>query len=128
MFKGFEHAAIAARDSRSLAEWYVSLFGLKIVYDDKKEQPTYLLRAPDGSVIEIMPAAAGQPAKYDQQLLGLRHLALTVDDYEGAVNWLRDKGVTEFFDERGADNFRLVFFRDPEGNLLHLMWRSKLLD
>jgi glyoxylase I family protein len=117
MFKGFEHAAIAARNSRSLADWYISLFDLKTVYDDKK----------DGSVIEILPATAGQPADYDQQLLGLRHLALTVDDYDGAVKWLRDKGVTEFFDERGADNFRLVFFRDPEGNLLHLMWRSKPL-
>jgi glyoxylase I family protein len=127
MFKGFEHAAIAARNSRSLADWYISLFDLKTVYDDKKEEPTYLLQAPDGSVIEILPATAGQPADYDQQLLGLRHLALTVDDYDGAVKWLRDKGVTEFFDERGADNFRLVFFRDPEGNLLHLMWRSKPL-
>ena len=128
MFIGFEHAAIAASDSQMLAEWYIRLFGLEIVYrDDNKERPTYLLKASDGTILEILPGAIGQAGNYDQQLMGLRHLALTVDDFESAIKQLRDNGVTEFFDQRGADSFKLVFFRDPEGNLLHLMWRSKPL-
>lgn len=127
MIKGFEHAAIAARDSRKLADWYRELFDLKVVYDDKKSSPTYLLQAPDGTVIEILPAVNGQSAAYDQQLIGFRHLALTVEDIEAALARLRENGVNEFFDDRGSDTFRLVFFRDPEGNLLHLMWRSKPL-
>ncbi len=32
----------------------------QVVYDNGKAPPTYLLKAPDGSVIEILPAARGE--------------------------------------------------------------------
>jgi hypothetical protein len=47
-------------------------------------------------MLEILPGAIGQPGNFDQQLMGLRHLAFTVDDFEAALNKLRDNGITEF--------------------------------
>jgi glyoxylase I family protein len=127
MFSGFEHTAIAAHDSKGLADWYIGMFGLQVVHDNGKTPPTYLLRAPDGSVIEILPAAHGERMDYDQRHLGLRHLALTVSDFDAAVNYLRERGIDQFFDSRQSEESKLIFFRDPEGNILHLMWRAKPL-
>jgi catechol-2,3-dioxygenase len=124
MFTGFEHAAIAANDSKSLAEWYIKLFGLKVVYDNGKNPPTYLLQAPDGTVLEILPASSGEAAKYGQTHIGLRHLALAVTDFDEALSNLQKHGVNEFFDSRKSEDSRLLFFRDPEGNILHLIWRA----
>jgi glyoxylase I family protein len=127
MFSGFEHTAIAAHDSKNLAEWYVRIFGLQVVYDNGKAPPTYLLKAPDGSVIEILPAGPGEKTDYDQRQPGLRHLALTVPDFDAALDHLRKQGIDQFFDSRQSEENRLIFFRDPEGNILHLIWRAKPL-
>jgi glyoxylase I family protein len=123
MFTGFEHAAIAANDSKGLADWYRKIFGLQVVYDNGKTPPTYLLQAPDGTVLEILPADCGEMAQYGQRQMGLRHLALTVTDFDEALGYLRKQGINKFFDLRQSEESRLIFFRDPEGNILHLMWR-----
>ena len=127
MFSGFEHTAIAAHDSKGLADWYTRMFGLQVVHDNGKTPPTYLLKAPDGTVIEILPALSGERMDYDQTHLGFRHLALTVSDFDAAVNYLRAQGVDQFFDSRQSEKSKLIFFRDPEGNILHLMWRTQPL-
>ena len=127
MFSGFEHTAIAAHDSKNLADWYIRLFNLQVVHDNGKTPPTYLLKAPDGSVIEILPASPGEKTDYDQKQAGLRHLALTVTDFDAALNYLREQGIDQLFDSRQSEESRLIFFRDPEGNILHLIWRAKPL-
>jgi glyoxylase I family protein len=123
-FTGFEHAALVARDSKALAEWYIRMFGLRVVWDNGLEPPTYLLRAPDGSVIEILPGAGGERIDYDQTQPGLRHLALAVTDFDAALSYLREHGIDRFWDSRRSEETRLIFFRDPEGNILHLIWRA----
>jgi len=127
MILGFEHFAIAAVDSKMLADWYIKLFGLRVVYDNGKQPPTFLLKAPDGMVIEILPATSGAKADYSQSASGFRHLAVTVDDYEAAEAHLRENGITDFIERRETESSKLLFFRDPEGNILHLMWREKPL-
>ncbi len=127
MFKGFEHAGIAAADPQGLADWYVRLFAFEVASHNGRTPPTILLKAPDGTVLEILPAEDGQPGEYGQRQIGIRHLALRVDDFAAALQYLKDNGVSEFFDDRGSDSYHLIFFRDPEGNLLHLIWRPKPL-
>ena len=127
MFSGFEHTAICAHDSKNLADWYIRMFGLQVVHDNGKSPPTYLLKAPDSSVIEILPANPGEKTDYDQKQAGLRHLALLVADFDAALNHLREQGIDQFFDSRQSGESRLIFFRDPEGNILHLIWRAKPL-
>jgi catechol 2,3-dioxygenase-like lactoylglutathione lyase family enzyme len=127
MILGFEHFAIAALDSKALADWYIKLFGMRVVYDNGKQPPTFLLKAPDGMVLEILPATSGAKTDYSQSAAGFRHLAVTVDDYAAAESHLRAHGITEFIERRETEASKLLFFRDPEGNILHLMWREKTL-
>ena len=127
MILGFEHFAVAALDTKALAEWYIKLFGLRVVYDNGKQPPTFLLKAPDGMVIEILPATSGAKTDYSQSAAGFRHLAVTVDDYAAAEAHLREHGITDFIERRETQSSKLLFFRDPEGNILHLMWREKPL-
>ena len=128
MILGFEHVAIAALDSKALADWYIKLFGLRTVFDNGKQPPTFLLKAPDGMVIEILPATNGEKNVGNQTATGFRHLAITVDDYGEAESHLRQHGITEFIERRETEKSKLLFFRDPEGNILHLIWREKYLD
>ena len=61
---------------------------------------------------------------------GLRHLAFTVDDIDAVADGLRERGVDLLGDVQtmsdsqvtyaGGRRKRLVYFRDPEGNLLEL--------
>ena len=127
MILGFEHFAIAALDSKSLADWYIKLFGLRVVFDNGKQPPTFLLKAPDGMVIEVLPATSGEKNVCNQTAAGFRHLAITVDDYEEAEAHLRQNGINEFLERRETEKSKLLFFRDPEGNILHLLWRAQPL-
>jgi len=47
-----------------------------------------------------------------------------VTDFDEALSNLQKHGVNEFFDSRKSEDSRLLFFRDPEGNILHLIWRA----
>jgi catechol 2,3-dioxygenase-like lactoylglutathione lyase family enzyme len=72
-----------------------------------------------------------RPANVDQpNAPGLRHLAFKVDDIDAAVVRLRGAGVAFFSDVQqvpdtqvsyaGGVRKRLIYFKDPEGNLLEL--------
>jgi glyoxylase I family protein len=60
----------------------------------------------------------------DNALNGWRHLALRVDSLEKAKTALQERGVvfTDPIKPAGGGG-RVLFFKDPEGNLLHLVER-----
>jgi catechol 2,3-dioxygenase-like lactoylglutathione lyase family enzyme len=58
---------------------------------------------------------------------GIRHVAVSVGDFDAALAELRKRGVeflTEPFINQGN---RLVFFSDGDGNILHLIQRERPL-
>jgi catechol 2,3-dioxygenase-like lactoylglutathione lyase family enzyme len=74
-------------------------------------------------MIEIILAAGEAPAA-TAKTPGLRHLALKTTGFETELAKLRAAGVG-FVDEpliKGGN--KVVFFHDPEGNLLHLIERE----
>jgi glyoxylase I family protein len=120
MIAGIEHTAIASPDPGALAAWYVDTLGFVINY---KASTAYFVKAPDGSMIEII-AAEGDRGPNTMKTPGLRHLALKVNDFDAVLAHLRAKNVaflTEPVDSKGN---KLVFFSDPEGNILHLLQRE----
>ena len=120
MILGIEHAAIAARDPETLASFYVDTLGFVINYRGKS---AIFVKAPNGSMIEII-RAEGEAPVATPKTPGLRHLALTVDDFEAQCERLLAAGVV-FLDpplDKGGN--KVVFFHDPEGNLLHLLQRE----
>lgn len=126
MISGIEHTAIASPDPQRLAAWYVEHLGFVVNYRSSSTN-TVFVKTPDGSMIEIIEAAgasAGTPGMRDP---GLRHLALTVSDFDAAYGALREKQV-QFLtppEEKGGN--RTVFFTDCDGNILHLLKREKPL-
>ncbi len=124
MIKGIEHIGLCAVDPGGLAEWYVKALGFKIVRA-LEEHRTYFIRAQNGGMLEIYPAKhATDPA--DNVHRGLRHIALTASDLDAEIACLRSAGVAVPEDTIVmTPEMKLVFFRDPEGNLLHLVERKK---
>jgi len=122
MVQGIEHAAIASPDPERLAAWYVAQLGFTINYQSKNSR-TVFVKALDGSMIEII-ESTGPAASSGLKDAGLRHLALTVTDFDGAYQRLKDGGVSFISepDRRGGN--AVVFFRDPDGNILHLLQRE----
>lgn len=124
MITGMEHVGLCARDPGGLADWYVSILGFRIVRA-LEERNTFFIRAPNGGLLEIYPAQhTTDPVDNVHQ--GVRHLALSASGLDAEVSRLRSAGVAVPPDTivRGPD-MALAFFRDPEGNLLHLVERTK---
>jgi len=120
MVKGIEHAAIASPDPGKLAQWYVETLGFVINY---KGSTAFFVKAPDGSMIEIIPAA-GERGENTLKSPGFRHLALTVTDFDAVYASLVEKKVNFVGEPLEAKGNKVVFFTDPEGNYLHLLQRE----
>ena len=58
---------------------------------------------------------------------GLRHIAISVADFDGAHEQLKTQGVTFAGEPYETQGNRLLFFRDADGNLIHLIQRSNPL-
>lgn len=118
-----EHMGLAAKDPTGLREWYQKVLGAELVWEISKEPPAALITL-GGTSIEIYSADTANDATRNNKLAGWRHLALRVESLEHAKNILIDRGVTfsEGVKPAGGGG-RVLFFNDPEGNLLHLVER-----
>lgn len=120
MIQGIEHSAIASPDPAALAQWYVDTLGFVINY---RGSTAFFVKAPNGTMIEIIPAEGGRGPN-TLKSPGLRHLALTVADFESAYATLKRKNVTFLSEPQESKGNKVVFFTDPEGNILHLLQRA----
>ena len=123
MIQGIEHTAICSPDPKGLAAWYVSTLGFSVAYESPS---TMIVRAQNGYMIEITTAEGARPPQ-GMKLPGLRHMAITVTDFDGVLKTLRSKNVTFVGEPIENKGNKVVFFSDPEGNLLHLLERAKPL-
>ncbi len=119
MFKGLEHTAIASPDPERLAAWYVEKLGFVINY---RYGGNVFVKAPDGAMLEIIPAEGERPPQ-TLKTPGLRHLAITVDDFDAAYARLKELGVEGLGEPLNLQGNRLAFFTDADGNYLHIIHR-----
>jgi len=120
MFRAIEHTAIATPDPEKLAAWYVDILGFRI---NHRYGPNVFVRAPDGGVLELIPADNGDRPEQRMFQAGIRHLAVTVDDFDAAHQMLQSRGVNFLTEPTNVGGNRLVFFTDSDGNYLHLVSR-----
>jgi len=120
MVIGIEHVAIASPDPRKLAQWYVETLGFVINYDSGR---TVFVKAPNGSMFEII-TSEGTRVPQTLKDPGLRHVALTVGDFEAAYEKIKAAGVRFVSEPLDSKGVKVVFFEDPEGNYLHLLKRE----
>jgi glyoxylase I family protein len=126
MVKGIEHTAIASPDPHKLAQWYVEHLDFVVNYQSAGSKTTFV-KAPDGSMIEIIESKGAPPAAPDMKAAGLRHLAIAVMDFDAVYERLKGKGVGFLTEPEKKGGNALVFFTDCDGNILHLLEREKPL-
>ncbi len=120
--KGIEHLAIISEDTKRLSDWYKRVFELECVYDNGKG--TYFLAFPDKSMIEFIPATHPSQGKPEEKLAGVRHVAFATTDFAATVEQLKSEGVEVIHDATTSDKgISTFFFRDIDGNVMHLIDR-----
>ena len=77
-------------------------------------------------MLEIIPSE-GPRAPQKMKDPGIRHLAITVDQFDEATAELRKRGVQFLGEPFNNQGNHLVFFSDGDGNILHLIRREKPL-
>lgn len=128
MVTGIEHLGIVARDTAALKNWYLKVFGGKVVYDNGKG--TYFLAFEDGSMIEFVSSEEDRPEEIERTQ-GVRHIALAVDSksFDEITAVLKaDERVEEVHDvSENAKGLKTYWFKDIEGNFMHLIYRPEPL-
>ena len=123
MFSGIEHFAIASPNPKRLADWYVANLDFELTYE---YAGNYFVEAKNGGLVEIVPSE-GERVEAGMRAPGMRHIAISVDDFDGAYEQLRSQGVQFEGEPYNNQGNRLVFFKDADGNLIHLIHRDKPL-
>jgi glyoxylase I family protein len=119
-----EHFGLAADDPTKLRDWYVSVLDAVTVMQLADNPPAFLIRLSGGLLVEIYQADFSLGETADNKLRGWRHLALRVGDLAAAKTHLEGRGVTVHENAKPAGGGgRVLFFRDLEGNLFHLVER-----
>lgn len=119
---GIDHPAIAVNDVDKMADWYCDVLGYQKYF--RHEKPIWILRAPDNSLLEVMPFDDTPRPERTILTPGWSHLALRVMDIEQAIAHLDSHNVTwtgEVVEAIGGGRVRT--FADPEGNLWQVVKR-----
>ena len=123
MITSIEHLAIAASDPAALARWYCETLGFEEAAAFESDR-TYFIRLPSGGMLEIIPASTASSVREGKH--GFDHLAFSVDNFGSSYRDLQMKGIRFTGPVRGVPGEnQIVFFHDPEGNLLQLVHRVK---
>ena len=133
LFLGIEHLAIAAKNPQALAEWYSRVLGFRtrITFDNgaEKRQTFFIGLGLGCPYIELIPADQSKqnPEKPNADP-GISHVAVLVSNFDRAVTALAEAGARREGEERAAPfGARVQFYRDPEGNLFHILFRPQPL-
>jgi glyoxylase I family protein len=120
-----EHLGLPARDPLALKDWYARMLGAKVVFSNGQTPPAFLLALPGQMMLEIYGGELSLPGVNNNKANGWRHLALRVDSIAAAKAELEKRGLTFTEDIKPAGGGgSVLFFQDPEGNLLHLVERT----
>jgi glyoxylase I family protein len=120
-----EHFAIYAADSAALADFYVSVFGMRVALKSGGVPPGFFLVDDQGMAIEIIARPPGFSGANQRWVC---HLAFSVDDVSAKVAELEQSGlVFETETVVDTDEMKTAFFNDPEGNRCQIVWRRQRL-
>lgn len=128
-FTGIDHPAVAAADVEALSNWYCEVLGYEKWFyhptGGPQGDPVWMLKAPDGSLLEIMPQDTTPRPERTTWTPGWSHLALRVRDLDEAVRILDQKGIQwtgEIINAIGGGRVRNA--RDGEGNMIQILQRE----
>lgn len=122
LFTGVDHPAVAAEDVEKLADWYCAVLGYEKWFLHPK--PVWMLKAPDGTLLEIMPKDGTIRPARTTWTPGWSHLALRVRNLDEAIDHLDSHNVVwEGEPVEAIGGGRVRSFSDPDGNMLQILER-----
>lgn len=121
-----EHFAIFARDLEATRQFYQDTFGMRVLVDNSKAPVAgYFLGDDRGGALEIIARPADVLAGDTRYMC---HVAFFVPDIAASRAALEESGVAFESDTAiDTDDFRTLFFRDPDGNRCQIVWRRQPL-
>jgi glyoxylase I family protein len=126
MKSSIEHVALFADDLEASRDFFMRVFGMRVVLDNSKAPVRgYFLANESGSVLEVIERPKGE-TNANQRFVC--HVAFAVDDVAAAQKAIEAEGLV-FETDTVVDTpeFQTAFFRDPEGNRLQILKRLKPL-
>jgi glyoxylase I family protein len=123
MILGVEHSAISSVDPHKLADWYVANLDFAIF---SSTETAVFIQARNGTLFEVILAEKKLPEP-EMKDTGLRHIAIAVDNFQEAYLRLKKSGVRFVTEPYEASGNTVAFFKDPDGNFLHLIYRATAL-
>ena len=123
--KGIGHPAYVAKDYEGLKQFYIEVLGLKdaftLKHDDGRIMLCYLHVA-GHQFIELFPPPENGRDFTPPRSSSYNHLCLLVDDMDGLLADLREKGVEiDRGPQQGRDGNTQAWICDPEGNPIEFM-------
>lgn len=121
------HIAFFCRNLAAQEAFYTKHFGFKRSRTFRRGEPGEFFMLKRGDVrLELFPTdpAKSEGQKGGEQPVGFRHLAFNVPKLEPVIEALKADGIEcdPIIDaSKHVPGLRIVFFRDPEGNILELM-------
>ncbi len=147
MLQRIDHVNLVVADMRTMIDFYCNVLGMRLARQATISGPwiddvtglkdvtadVAFLEAPSGPTIELLYYHRPQGLRIEGQAIpntfGLRHLAFRVTDIKQLATAIRAAGVPLVSEIHSVPTAqvayaqtqkRLVYFRDPEGNLLEL--------
>ena len=123
----YDHIHLRSRDPRGTAEWYHQMFGARVIESVQSDgQPRIDLDINGLTVfIASVPAEADMAAAPPDPHLGLDHFGLRVDDLDGAVAELKQRGATFTMEPRTIrQGVKIAFIQCPDNVRVELLERS----
>lgn len=118
-----EHLCINALQKFELKSWYQKMFGFSSIFINGEEST--FIRSKNGFIIEFVDAEVPENS-LDKNVTGFRHLAFSVDSIDDIEEKLKAMNLA-ITGKSESDATKMLFFRDPEGNLIQIVARRQAL-
>jgi glyoxylase I family protein len=128
---GIDHPAIAADNVEALADWYVEVLEFSKWFKHcgpAENFVIWMLKAPDNTLLEIMPKDESDRPVRTVLTAGWSHLALRVQNLESAIAFLDSKNITWMAEATQAiGGGQVRSFYDLEGNMVQIVERIPIM-
>lgn len=127
MFKRIDHIELLTAAPERVVAFYTGVLGFRerqrMCIPETPSGPLDLVYLElGGTTVEVMcyPQAKGIPARSQEQRLGWQCLALEVEDMDGALDQLKQRGVGASWGPVKRADYARAEILDPDGNPIEL--------
>lgn len=127
MFKRIDHVEIIPRNAERTIRFYTDILGFQVISREAVNAPplkeVIYLRLGD-TTIEVMSVDDPKPGAESPWQIGLRAIALEVEDMAKAVEYLKTRGISMSLAPVDLGNSYREELRDPDGLIIELrQWK-----